>query len=630
VFEAAAAKAAWLSQRRQYRDLRRRKCSDYWSHRIENDALHPQRLWKSVDALLGRGRSPASPAIDVERFRQFFEDKVAAIRSGTCCAPPPTFREVRQTAELGEFRAFSVDDVLTAINRLPDKTSAADPMPTSVLKQVADLIAPYLTELFNRSLSEGAFPTAYKEAFVTPVFKKPGLDAADPASYRPISNLPVVSKLFERLVVGQLTDYLNLHDLLLPLQSGFRQGHSTETAILRVLSDILQAVDRGDLAALVLLDLSAAFDTVDHEILLRRLAISYGITGSAHSWFRTYLSGRTYCIRRGTARSRVVDLTCGVPQGSVLGPILFILYTLDLIELVEDFGLSVHLYADDTQIYGSCRPTDVDALTALISRCSTAVAGWMSSNRLQLNSGKTEVLWCTSARRQHQLPTSPVAINGTPIEPVKSVRDLGIFIDADLGMRTHVQRTVSRCFFVLRQLRQIRRYVPASTFQALTVALVLSRLDYGNSVLAGLPRHLVRRLQSVLNAAARLVYGLRRADHVTDALVSLHWLRAQQRIDYKLATLTYRALSGTAPTYLRQFERVADLPGRRALRSANTNRLVVPSVSRSTIGGRCFTVAAATVWNSLPDNITSSSTLSAFRQRLKTHLFKQSYPHIPL
>ena len=145
----------------------------------------------------------------------------------------------------------------------------------------------------NRSLNAGHFPDVFRHAFVTPVVKKPGFDAADASSYRPISNLSVLSKLLERLVVRQILNYLTSADLLPSLQSGFREGHSTETAVVRVLSDILHAVDCGDVAALVLLDLSAAFDTVDHDILLQRLQVTFGICDVAHRWIQSYLSGRT-------------------------------------------------------------------------------------------------------------------------------------------------------------------------------------------------------------------------------------------------------------------------------------------------------------------------------------------------
>ena len=263
------------------------------------------------------------------------------------------------------------------------------------------------------------------------------------------------------------------------------------------------AVDHGDVAGLVLLDLSAAFDTVDHDILLQRLRVTFGITDVVHRWIRSYLSGRSQHVRRGQKKSTVTRLMCDVPQGSVLGPILFVLYTVDLISLIESHGLSAHLYADDTQVYGSCRPADVVSFSTRLSRCVDEASGWMKSNRLQSNPDKAEVLWCATSRRQNQLPTTALLIDGAAVDPVKSVRDLGIYIDSDLVMRTHVKRTVSRCFAALRQLRQIRRSVPPATFQSLVVTLVLSRLDYGNAVV-GLPAYLVRRLQSVLNAAARL------------------------------------------------------------------------------------------------------------------------------
>jgi hypothetical protein len=210
------------------------------------------------------------------------------------------------------------------------------------------------THLFSRSLDTGRFPARFKVAFITPILKKASLPVDDPSSYRPISNLSIISKLFERLVAKQLTSFLEQHHLLPPYQSGFRRGFSTETATAKVLSDLLDAVDRGDTALLALLDLSAAFDTVDHDVLLERLSRSFGVSGDALERFRSYLSGRSQYVRCGGDISDVADVICGVPQGSVLGPILFILYTADLASIVAAFGLSMHQYADDSQIYGSC------------------------------------------------------------------------------------------------------------------------------------------------------------------------------------------------------------------------------------------------------------------------------------
>ena len=168
--------------------------------------------------------------------------------------------------------------------------------------------------------------------------------------------------------------------------------------------------------------------------------------------------------------------------------------------------------------------------------------------------------------------------------------------------------------------------MPTSVFHSIVSALVLSRLDYCNSLLIDLPLTHIQRLQSVQNAAARLIFNLRRCDHITDALINLHWLRLPERITFKVARLTYRALHGSAPPYLvSSFTCVADTPHRRRLRSASTEQLDVPTCRRSTIGGRAFHVAGAKVWNGLPSDVTSALSLSVFKNTLKTYLFRRCY-----
>ena len=203
---------------------------------------------------------------------------------------------------------------------LPDKQCTSDPMPTGLFKQVADVLEPFLVELFNRSVSEGLVPSVFKAAYVTPLLKKADLDSADAKSYRPISNLSVLSKLLERLVAQQLIDYLRGAGLLPDLQSAYRAFHSTETAVLKVMSDILWAIDNGNLSLLAPLDLSSAFGTVDHEILHCRLEVSYGLQGTALSWFTSYLNGRTWFIRCRASRSNGVGVLAShcyqIPCGS--------------------------------------------------------------------------------------------------------------------------------------------------------------------------------------------------------------------------------------------------------------------------------------------------------------------------
>ena len=199
---------------------------------------------------------------------------------------------------------------------------------------------------------------------------------------------------------------------------------------------------------LVLLDLSAAFDTVDHGILLERLQVTFGVDNSALGWFRSYLAGRRQHVRCGGKRSALSDVICGVPQGSVLGPILFILYIADLASIVADHRLSLHQYTDDSQIYGFCQSHATSSLSNTVPQCVDSISKWMRSNRLQLNADKTEVMWCSSTGKLSHATTQlfVVCCWCTLVCHVNSVRDLGVFIDNDLGAATHVRRTVSCCF----------------------------------------------------------------------------------------------------------------------------------------------------------------------------------------
>jgi len=212
------------------------------------------------------------------------------------------------------------------------------------------------------------------------------------------------------------------------------------------------------------------------------------------------------------------------------------------------------------------------------------------------------------------------------VSPVSSVWG----IDNDLGAATHVRRTVSLCFAALCQLHHLRRSVTDDCFRSLVVSLVHFRLDYGNFVLVGLPAYLQRQLQSILNAAARLVFRLRRYDHVTDALAILHWLRLPQWVDFKVAVMVFRVLHGLAPPYLNQLVCISELPGRHRLRSLLSPQLLVPPFWLTTVGRRSFPVAASFLWNSLPTDIQSSPSLPVFCQRLKTFLFRQSFSDVVL
>jgi len=517
----------------------------------------------------------------------------------------------------------TVEEIRKLVTKAPSKHCQRDPIPVWLLKQVVDQLAPVLTVMCNTSLTTGKLPSAEKHALVTARLKKPTLDLTDLNSYRPISNLSFTSKLVERCVAARFVAHCEQNRLFPDMQSAYRRHHSTETAVLTVHNDIIQAIDRGQLTALVLLDLSSAFDTVDHTCLLTILQNRFSVDATVASWFQSYLSDRTQTFSAGRDQSPPVMLYCSVPQGSALGPVQFIAYTEDVQELFDRHHVKYHLFADDKQVYISVQPREVAAVRRRLADCIVDLQAWCASRRLQLNTSKTELIWFGSqaALRQSSPADRTLSINDVVLQPAGVVRDLGVLLDNQLTMKQHVNRVASSCFFHLRRLRQIKRHVTPEAMNQLVAAVILGRLDYCNAVLAGLPWSTVAPLQRVQNAAARLVLGLSPRDHVSSALVELHWLPVCYRIQFKLGVLMYMAHNGQSPTYISDtLTPVSRGPARGRLRSADTTDYLVPR-TRSKLGERAFCVSGPLVWNSLPESLRTVDCITTFRRRLKTHFF---------
>ena len=489
-------------------------------------------------------------------------------------------------------------------------TCMLDPIPTSLTKECLSDLLPLITRIVNSSLGSGVVPPQFKQAVVTPMLKKPGLDPNDLKNFRPVSNLPFISKILEKVVLTQLQKHLSENDLLEIRQSAYRKNHSTETALLSVVDGLLRNADDRLVSVLALLDISAAFDTLDHPILLQRLETTFGISGTVLHWFASYLEGLEQSVKVDNVLSSPSPLQFGVPQGSVLGPILFTLYSQPLPDLICRHESDYHKYADDTQLSKGAPPDQFQSLLCDIQTCIESLVGWMYSNKLKLNAEKTEVLPVASTSRLSSVGRDSVDIGGKRIPFRSSVRNLGVHLDQTLSMQQHISSVCRAAYLELRRIASIRPYLTQSATAQLVSSAITSRLDYCNSILAGLPLKQIPRLQRVQNNVAKLVLRKSKYDQMTPLLQELHWLPMKFRPQYKIATFVYHFFDGTLPGYLSQT--LCAYEPTRNLRSSCEKLLKVPKRNTKTFGERSFSFLAPSVWNSLPSGLRNSEILLPF------------------
>ena len=381
----------------------------------------------------------------------------------------------------------------------------------------------------------------HKHARIIPLLRKSNLDANILSNYRPISNLPFIGKIIERIAIQQLQTYLSENNLHARMQSAYRSFHSVETALLKVQNDILRALDKHQEALLLLLDFSAAFDTIDHNQLLNRLTSRYGVKGKVLQWISSYLNGRTQSVAIGNVLSDPVDLNCGVPQGSVADPLIFTLFSAPLQDIIESHGLQSVVYADDTQIYFTFPPKDRLLAVQKIESCVADIRSWCQRNWLVLNDGKTELMYITSKFIRNRTEWKPaIKIGNAIIQPSPLARNLGVIMDSSLNMSSHVNNVCKSAMFGIRNIGQIRQYLTQDSTAKLIHAFVTSKLDSCNSLLFGLMDRDVMKVQRVQNTAARLVLRVISTWNITPALESLHWLPIQQRAVYKILLITFK------------------------------------------------------------------------------------------
>ena len=444
------------------------------------------------------------------------------------------------TCLFSEFKKLISEELLRIIQKCPNKSCMLDPMPTWLVKEHINVLLPTLCRIVNTSLQSGIFPDELHKAIVTPVLKKPSLDHNELKNYRPVSNLLFTSKVLEKCASLQLIEHTDTYSLSEPLQSVYRSQHSTETALACVHNNILRALDDKKAVMLVLLDLSAAFDTVDHKIMLQRLRDDFGVDGTAHAWYSSYFSNRSCRVLVSGVYSDDLFFPYGVPQGSVTGPLCFVYYTHVVGRILRHHGVKYHIYADDIQIYLTPDPSipgDVQCALFKLSRCVADIQHWMIENKLKLNGEKTEFFVAASPFNLKQLSNVSLHIDTTEVFPSKTVRNLGVVFDHQMCMSDHITKLCQSINWQIRNIRRIRKYLDFDTCHNIVRALILSRLDYCNILLNGISKTDLKRLEVLQNKCAKLICLKSRRDHASPLLKQLHWLPINQRIAFK--TLTY-------------------------------------------------------------------------------------------
>ena len=616
------------AKRNEYNIILKELRSKHLAEKINKCKGNSKALFKVVNSALNRKpESPLPHNIDdmslASEFSKFFDNKIQTIRSKLHENHDPIRCSFKGT-QFTQFTKVEPDMIRKLINRMATKHSDLDPLPTWLVKECLDILLPIITEIVNTSLNLGVMPQRYKHAIIKPLLKKNGLELK-PQNYRPISNLSFISKIIEGVVIEQLNKHLSNNALQDPRQSAYKPNHSTETLLTKIHNDIMINGDKGKITMLVLLDLSAAFDTIDHKILLDRLEHTYGIKNSPLDWFKSYLTGRTNAVTVNNCVSGKRELKYGVPQGSKLGPVLFNTYIAPMSDIAKIHRIDDQKYADDEQLILSFNPTDDDASRGRIQmeKCIDDIRSFLSKNKLCNNGSKTEIILFGSKTQLSSIHADKLTVDGVEISYSDDAKNLGVIFDKHMTMEKQINKICKSAYFNIKNISHIRNNLSKEDAKTVVNALVTPHFDYGNCLLYGISKKLLNKLQVAQNSAVRLIEKLRKHDHITVRRKELHWLPIEARIKYKLLMLTWKAINGQAPDYLRDLIRPKATV--RALRSNDTNLLSINNINANSWGRRSFEITSPNLWNNLPKKVRTIKKLETFKRSLKTHLFKIHY-----
>ena len=502
---------------------------------------------------------------------------------------------------------YEITDIVTAFN---NKHSAGpDGISNFILKGVISSVADPLEHIFNLSITSGVFPEQMKIAKVIPLFKKG--DILDASNYRPISLLSSLSKILEKLIFMRTVKFLKDNNTFTNSQFGFRQKHSTIHALLNFVDKVAHNIDDHSHLIGIFLDFSKAFDTINHDILLYKLS-HYGIRGKALEWFRNYLNNRKQYVYLNGFNSSYKDINCGVPQGSILGPLLFIIYINDFCNSSDI--LSFILFADDSNVFFSHKNPHILARTV---NCELKnVTQWIRANKLSLNLQKTKYMIFSNTIET--LPTD-IVLDEIPLENVSHIKFLGITVDNKLSWKTHIENTVRTISRNIGVINRLKSHIPSSSLLTLYSSLILPYLNYGILAWGNTHQILLEKLLIQQKKVLRIICNVPPRSH-TDSLFSKHKiLRIHDLYRFQLGQFMYKFKNNSLPqvfdSLFLQNQSLHDYPTRQS------DEFHLPLL-RTLLAQKSFIFTGPKFWNSLENDIKNAPSLYTFKNKLKKKLLK--------
>lgn len=500
------------------------------------------------------------------------------------------------------FHRVTTSDVIFAVSSLKSNAIGLDGISLRFLKIILPHIIPFLTDVMNRCLVEGLFPSQWKCAKVIAVPKKSD-------GFRPISLLPCVSKVLEKIASIQITEHVQTNNLLSKFQSGFRKHHSCKTAVLKVADDIREIIDNNKLGIMVLIDFSKAFDTVDHDILLKKLSLRFGFNDNALHFVESYIRCRSSIIFSNHSQSNEIPISCGVPQGSILGPLFFCLYCEDMECQFEK--LKPHFYADDTQLYMECERNNLTMAVNTINNELSKLAAWALFNRLGINARKSQcIIFSRKPLETDNIPQLVLA--GDKLEYVSRINNLGILMNSQLTWDDQIKKICLSIFLGLRKLWCVANILPQSTKLELVKCLLGHNFISSDVVMGELNCRNFNSLQGAFNSMVRFVFNLRKYDHISHVSCEIFGLPLKEFLRYRRQIFLFKLIESKKPGYL--YDKLEFFKSQRLRRCLHIVK------HNYHLSETSFFIFDVDIWNHLTPDIRNNNSMESFKQELLDYM----------